>query len=88
MDTHQRADSTGLPDSFADVCSRKHTNEHLSVLATELQQASCLFVCPSQRDISTLTGWIFMKIDIRAFFAYLLRKYVLLKADKNNGYFT
>jgi hypothetical protein len=43
----------------------------------------------SERNNSAPPGWIFIKLDISAFFRKSVEKtQVALKSDKNNGYFT
>jgi len=50
-----------------------------------------MFVRPSAWNNSALTGWIFMKVDIFAFYIYIyiyFKIQVSLKSDKNDWYFT
>ena len=49
---------------------------------------SCLSVSPSAWNNSAFTGRIFMKLDIGVFFRkYVDKIQILLKSEKNNGYF-
>jgi len=57
----------------------------------KISMSFVMFVRPSAWNNSALTGWIFMKVDIFAFYIYIyiyFKIQVSLKSDKNDWYFT